>query len=100
LLHALAYRFLTRIEVAETEIGVAAGALAVGLVAALGNAAGAGLVLGRHEGAVLIVDREIVALGDAVFSGADLFAGITDFAVLIAEGAPAIDAEAYRLSLA
>jgi hypothetical protein len=100
LLHAVAYGLLTRIEVHWAEVGATAGALAVRFLIATGNSAGPSLILCRNKSAVCHVNGEIVPFGDAVFAGADLFAGFPDFTMLIAEGAAAVDAEADRLSFA
>jgi hypothetical protein len=96
LLHPLADRLLSRIEVVEAEEGMAAAALAVRRVLAGRNAASPGLVLLSDEGAVLHVDDEVVTLGDAVLPRADFLTGIARLAVVRAEGAAAVDAEPDR----
>ena len=100
LLVAAADGLFARVKVAEAEVSAAAAALAVGLVLAVGNAAGAGLVLRRDNRPVLDVREEIVPLGDAVLSGADFFALIANLTVGAAKGTAAVDAEADRGFLA
>lgn len=93
LLDAGAYCFFARIEVAEAEVGAAAAALAVRLVAAVGHAAGPGGVFLIDDGAIFHVDEEVISLGNTVLPCADFLTGVSQLAMLAAEGAAAVDAE-------